>query len=1032
VADVAPHAADPVLPILPVRGVGEEGAGLKDRFVAAIDGIGDARSPIKFKRRPTAENLAEMNGIISEWLSPECTLSQINKAVYAAAKVISSTHERTNSSSDLRRKQQLDDKIKGARQDASRLQCVIDALKKGITPTPKVRQYIGLIRRQHHTLRMSVLALLRQKATDRVRSLTLARDKLVKRIRWVQENNTFSANPSRLFGNKPKTPDAPPTATEVERFWKGIYEKPLPFEDTPALARFRQYSGRLLRDLAECPPVSVGEVEKAIKGRRNFAAPGTDGIHTFWWKAFPSVHPHLARVFTSLLEGSTPFPAWLSEGRTVLIPKSGDLSRPQNYRPITCLNTLYKIFTGVLNERILASIEPLWNSVVEQRGVKRGVAGCKENLLIDRCICQDAVYYKRNLSMAWVDYKKAFDSTSHSLIIEMLRCLKLHPNIVRCIEDLIPTWRTRFVITQDKHTTTTTGWVHYKRGVFQGDSLSPLLFCISLLPLSIELRTGKGYMVGPPGRREAKVTHLLYMDDLKLYSPSPKELTSLLNKVSIFSTAVGMELGMDKCNVYHLNRGRAEDVAEDVQLVDGSIIRHLDAGERYKFLGVLQSGVQDVRTVKNALRSRYKARLRQIWKSCLSAKNKVIATSMLAVPLLSYSFGVLKWNVDELHEIDRETRKLLNIHRSLHPKSSVQRLSLPRHIGGRGLVNIEGLHNRVVLEISQRVLASADPLMQLVNIHEAAGAGAFLYGAARRAAGILGLQDLAPPRIYQGAVNIGAKIRKAEVECLMQEHMSKPMHSVFFRHVRDSQLSPKYTFAFLNSSGLKSETEGFVVACQDGVVNTLVYRNRIFQENIDTSCRACKRHPETITHILSACPTYAQSLYINRHNAALRVLYFHLRFAYGLDEQPILPYVPQEIESVVSNSRCRLYWNYAFPTSRLLRANKPDIVLLDFNTKEIFLIEFSAPAETNVNIKEAEKRDKYRDLSFEFGRLYPGHSIKMVVLIIGSLGGMKDNFVKELDIVPACRSQSVMLAYKMQKAVILGSLHIVRAHGVTS
>lgn len=227
-----------------------------------------------------------MDGIIAEWLPPDFSLRQINKAVYAAAKVLYSTQRRTNSNSDLRRKQQLENKLKGARQDASRLQCVIDVLKKGVKPSPKIKQYISLIRSRHHTLNMAVLVLLRQKAIDRVRSLALARDKLVKRMRWVEENNIFSSNPSRLFQDKAKIPDNPPTADKVEGFWKAIYERAIPFRDTPALYRFRQYSDNFPPDNAECPPVSVEEVERAIKGKRNFAAPGVDGIHTFWWKVF--------------------------------------------------------------------------------------------------------------------------------------------------------------------------------------------------------------------------------------------------------------------------------------------------------------------------------------------------------------------------------------------------------------------------------------------------------------------------------------------------------------------------------------------------------------------------------------------------------------------------------------------------------------------------------------------------------------------------------------------------------------------------
>jgi len=234
--------------------------------------------------------------------------------------------------------------------------------------------------------------------------------------------------------------------------------------------------------------------------QKNQSAPGADCIRAFWWKKFPSLEDHLLQFFQKMLDNEEDIPQWLVEGRTLLIPKDGDLSKPKNYRPITCLNTLYKTFTGVLNELLLQNVEYIWSSTFEQRGSKRGMSGTKECLLVDRCVCTDSVYHKRNLSMAWLDYRKAFDTTSHSYLAVLLRCLKVQPNLRRCIIRLLPLWKTRFAIRNDCNQVSYTERITYKRGVFQGDSLSPLLFCISLLPLSQQLRNGPGYMAGPPSR----------------------------------------------------------------------------------------------------------------------------------------------------------------------------------------------------------------------------------------------------------------------------------------------------------------------------------------------------------------------------------------------------------------------------------------------------------------------------------------------------------------------------------------------------
>nr|CAH7720376.1 unnamed protein product [Callosobruchus chinensis] len=231
----------------------------------------------------------------------------------------------------------------------------------------------------------------------------------------------------------------------------------------------------------------------------------------------------------------------------------------------------------------------------------------------------------------------------------------------------------------------------------------------------------------------------------------------------------------------------------------------------------------------------------------------------------------------------------------------------------------------------------------------------------------------------------------AEVESLLKLHKDKPMHGIFYKHQEEHGLSQQLTFSFLRSSGLKSETEGFIMACQDGVFNTLVYRSRVMGINVpDARCRACRQVPETLMHLLSACRTYSGMAYVHRHNATLRVLYYHLRHSYGIAETPVLPYAPGDVESVVKNERCRIYWNYSFPTLELVQGNKPDIVLLDHQQKTMFVIEFSAPAEVNIVSKEEEKRTKYQELLGQLRRLWPDYAVSLLVMVIGSLGGMRN------------------------------------------
>nr|CAH7766629.1 unnamed protein product [Callosobruchus chinensis] len=955
----------------------------------------DRRALHNIKRSFKLADLKREDAAVNERLSENSNIWCINCEIYAAAlrlarqeRVRDSPVERAQ-----RRVRQMEAKIQLARQEASRIQCVMECREAGRPFTPHVRRIAYELRRHHHTLSQTVLVVDKQHCLDRIRMLIAAKRSLVARARGLEENRMFSERPSRLFQQRPPAIEQPPTADRVEAFWRGVYEQPKPLQaDTPVLTQFESVCRRTPNVNVLRHPINTEEILGALRGAKNFAAPGPNGINTYWLKKFPSCHRHLARVFNSWLNQEQPIPAWFVEGRTVLLPKTGDLSEPKNYRPITCLNACYKLFTRILYMRILEAVNHVFLSVYEQRGSKKGVAGCRDNLLIDRCVTQDSVQYKRNLSMAWIDYQKAFDTTSHELIVRLLECLSVDDQIVGCIKQLMPLWKTRFTITSSE-TRVRTELVSFKRGLFQGDSLSPLLFCILLLPLSIALRNTKGYSCGAPNRRRHKVTHLFYMDDLQLYASAQRDLQHSLSVVQDYRHAIGMEFGTDKCAVVHLKKGRRGDSGEEERLVDGSILRQLHAGDTYNYLGVSQSHIQEAKVVKECLRRKYLHRLRQIWSSELSGKNKVAATNMLAVPSVLYTFGAIHWTVEEMRQLDTKTRKRMNMERSLHPKL--------RHLGGRGLLSLERLHNGLVLATACYVTRSSDPLICFVREHEKAGKGAFFFKAAIRAAEELSLTIDFTRRCQQSITELApaqlkTHIKAAEVEFLLKLHKDKPMHGIFYKHLEEHGLSQQLTFSFLGSSGLKSETEGFIMACQDGVFNTLA--------------------PETLMHLLSACRTYAGTAYVHRHNAALRVLYYRLRHSYGIDETPVLPYAPGDIESVVENERCRIYWNYSFPTLELVQADKPDIALLGHQQKTMFVIEFSAPAEVNIVSKEEEKRTKYQELLGQLRRLWPDYAVSLLVMVIGSLGGMRNTLLSALRAIPVCRTAAHILAARMQKA----------------
>ena len=132
--------------------------------------------------------------------------------------------------------------------------------------------------------------------------------------------------------------------------------------------------------------------------------------------------------------------------------------------------------------------------------------------MINKMILENCNTRKRNLSCAWIDYKKIFDNVPHEWILRYLELFKVSPRVVRFLKHNMKNWKTQLIHTHERGTLMSDN-INIKKGIFQGDSLSPLLFCISLITLSLKLIfLGYGYKI-----RTERITHLFYMDDLKLF-----------------------------------------------------------------------------------------------------------------------------------------------------------------------------------------------------------------------------------------------------------------------------------------------------------------------------------------------------------------------------------------------------------------------------------------------------------------------------------------------------------------------------------
>ena len=94
----------------------------------------------------------------------------------------------------------------------------------------------------------------------------------------------------------------------------------------------------------------------------------------------------------------------------------------------------------------------------------------------------------------------------------------------------------------------------------------------------------------------------------------------------------------------------------------------------------------------------------------------------------------------------------------------------------------------------------------------------------------------------------------------------KPLHGKYPISASDPDGKSSLTHRRLASSGLKSETEGFIIAAQNQNLPTRKFQAKILVYGADPKCRVCDKHTETIGHLVSGCLILAPIEYLNRHD----------------------------------------------------------------------------------------------------------------------------------------------------------------------
>lgn len=301
------------------------------------------------------------------------------------------------------------------------------------------------------------------------------------------------------------------------------------------------------------------------------SAAGLDGITVPNWRG---IGVKVRALFLNLILYNGSLDDELRRARTVLIPKgTGDIA-PGDTRPLSITSVVVRHLHKILAKRFktIHSFDSSQRAFID-------CDGTMENLSIISTVLADARMSKKEVHIATLDLRKAFDSVSHKTILDTITELGFPKSFINYVESLYTDSRT----TLQYNSINTV--LNVKRGVLQGDPISPLLFnavldrAIRLIPEEI------GYRLN-----NKTISCVAYADDLILISSTRDGLQSSLDVVTERLATFGLRINAEKSSTLSLvpsgKEKKIKVIEESLFEVDGNNLRAIGIIDTWKYLGV--------------------------------------------------------------------------------------------------------------------------------------------------------------------------------------------------------------------------------------------------------------------------------------------------------------------------------------------------------------------------------------------------------------------------------------------------------------
>ena len=320
--------------------------------------------------------------------------------------------------------------------------------------------------------------------------------------------------------------------------------------------------------------ISDAEIDKVISKLKNKKATGEDEIPNGVIKC-TGVRLFLHQLFNKCFEiGQIPT-TWLN-ALIRPIPKGAnkDPYVPLNYRAISLVSCVSKVYSGLLNNRIVGYFNELNLFPEEQNGFRKN-RSCEDHIFSLSSIVKNRLAQNKSTYCTFVDLEKAFDWVNRDLLFFKLLCHNIDGKMYRAVQSLLG--KTKSCI--ELNGCLKSDWFDITTGVRQGDSLSPTLFSIFINDLVSHLKeNGPLLKMG-----NIEINMLLYADDMVLIGETENALQVLLNEMYKWCQNWRLKVNETKTKVVHF-RTQNSPCTENIFMYGDA---ELEMVKQYKYLGII-------------------------------------------------------------------------------------------------------------------------------------------------------------------------------------------------------------------------------------------------------------------------------------------------------------------------------------------------------------------------------------------------------------------------------------------------------------